>query len=300
MSSLTNNNQPLCTNINLDNTIYKNTISRSIILDKIEYYLIYSHDTIPKPSNIKLNYNNVEHINIGNIVLYTKPSINNNNITKYISDNELKALLTVNQSLLSNDAYLINKIVLILEGKYNGKELLKLDNKENKLKIISNVKEGINLVLFSCDLIIENIQRHRWNEVLNHFSEMFATKKKISEEYDNKIKDLIEDEQKVSEKLTFLEREMTVKENNMLSLFCRKLNEKKRILKDLKQKINYKGLDMKIDNENNVRYSNFSNNSINISNSNIPGNNSELNKSNAKNEENSLFYSQNNLSLSDL
>ena len=55
MSSLTNNNQPLCTNINLDNTIYKNTISRSVILDKIEYYLIYSHDT-PRVFNLENTY----------------------------------------------------------------------------------------------------------------------------------------------------------------------------------------------------------------------------------------------------
>lgn len=221
----------------IDSPIFQTSVARIIVIDKIEYFLSYSHDNIP--SN-KLGL--LTNFPLGNIIIIQKYPNKDGKIFKY-SSLQLMSLSTINKNLLQNDPYLIFKIIYILEGSYKGKELVKLDPNEKKLKIISNVKEGINLVMFSCDLKKEIIEDY--GEILRVFMTSYNKKKEMCAEFDKKIEMLREKEGNVNKKLAITKSEVIEKENKLLMLFCTKLNEKKNKLRKLKTLIDNDGMEIK-------------------------------------------------------
>ena len=191
----------------MEEPIFGNSGMKIILIEKKEYYLIYNHDNIPQLT--KERYDNIikykePDINLGTIILYDKqktkdgkyikitpkykPVIKNEDINMDITDipsedenNKKKEnieqkegiLMTdaINLNLLESDFNLLNKVMMILEGRnssnllektpvyynfpylnnknnvnQNGKpensnvkksnDVLKLDFNEKKLKII--------------------------------------------------------------------------------------------------------------------------------------------------------------------
>ena len=210
--------------------IFGNSGIKIILIEKKEYYLIYEHDNIPHLTQEK--YDNIirnkePDINLGTITLYDKQktkdgkytkitpiykSINKNQDISMEIDTEKKdedgqnkeenkieekegILMTdaINLNLLESDFNLLNKVMMILEGRnssnlldktpvyYNfpylnnknnanqpaanntnpnnkenhvkkSNDVLRIDFNEKKLKIISIVNKGINMILFSIDI----------------------------------------------------------------------------------------------------------------------------------------------------
>ena len=157
---------------------------------------------------------------------------------------------TINMSLLNNDPLLVYKIVCLFEGTYQNKEIFKLDLDKKEIKIITNVKEGITLKLFSC--VLEEEVLSDYGDVLCSFISSFKKKKEMSKEFDKQIEELKEKEGNVNKKLAITKTEVIKRENKILMLFCNKLNEKKEQLRQLKTIIDNDGMDLKdYDNHNN-------------------------------------------------
>lgn len=259
----------------IDNPIFQTSLTRLIVIDKVEYFLSYFHDDIP-PNKL----GSLINFFLGQLIIIQKYPNKDGKILKYSSP-QLMSLSSINKNLLQNDPYLIFKIIYILEGSYKGKELVKLDQNEKKLKIISNVKEGINLVMFSCDLTEEIIEDY--GEVFRVFMNSYNKKKEMCTEFDKKIEMLREKEGNVNKKLAITKSEVIEKENKLLMLFCTKLNEKKNKLRNLKTLIDNDGMEIKNEELNQT----ISNNDI-----------QKLNSSSFKFDD-SVIHS-NNLSLLDL
>ena len=231
-------------NIPLDKPLYRTSIMRLIIIDKSEYYLSYSHDDIV----IKIEKESKNNFPIGKLVIVQKNPDKNGKMIKLSSPN-MMSKDTINMSLLNNDPLLVYKIVCLLEGTYQNKEIFKLDLDKKEIKIITNVKEGITLKLFSC--VLEEEVLSDYGDVLCSFISSFKKKKEMSKEFDKQIEELKEKEGNVNKKLAITKTEVIKRENKILMLFCNKLNEKKEQLRQLKTIIDNDGMDFKDDDNHN-------------------------------------------------
>lgn len=250
----------------------KTSLTRLAVIDKKEYYISYFHDEIDLDSC-------GEATSLGEIVLVEKSS--EPTVKKYTCDN-LLVKNSVNKNLKQQNGIkeTIEKIVKILEGKLVGKEVLKIDEEDKKLKIVTSMKQGINLVYFSCDVKIEEVPKE---EILLNFMKYFKMKKAIQAEVNKENEALKKEEQDVNEQYINLENQIKKKEKEMLEYFCQKLNMKKALLRKLRDKENCSDTEKENDKEN-----------IESPNNNLTKNESSILKLDES------LASQNNLSLSDL
>ena len=287
--------------------IFGNSGMKIILIEKKEYYLIYNHDNIPQLT--KERYDNIikykePDINLGTIILYDKqktkdgkyikitpkykPIIKNEDINMDIADipsedenNKKKEnieqkegiLMTdaINLNLLESDFNLLNKVMMILEGRnssnllektpvyynfpylnnknnvnQNGKpensnvkksnDVLKLDFNEKKLKIISIVNKGINMILFTIDINIEYIMD--LNELLdisiNNFKNKTSLERTIDKSFNSNLKTIDE----LNLKKTTMIRINKEKNEKLLNFIVSELNKKKKNNYLLNEKIN--------------------------------------------------------------
>jgi hypothetical protein len=207
------------------------SIFRVVIIEKIEYFLIYNHD------KIFVDYTENNTTNLGKLILITKKPNNEKKYFKYSSKDEIILKDSLNVSLLDNDENLLINVINCLEGKEIKKNItLKLDENVNKFKITSVVSnKGINLILFSVDMkksILDNFE-----EILEITIETFQKKKKISDNLKKNYEDLKEEQQKVNLKRATIERQINEKLNTMYNFFCEELNKKKSCAREINEKI---------------------------------------------------------------
>lgn len=207
--------------------IFPNSITRIILIEKSEYYLNYQHDTIS-------TIHNKDPIALGRLILSPKSNIKTTPLFQYQSGNDMLSTETINQSLLANDSLLIKKIVSMLEGSLNIKQIYKIEN--NTFKIISNVKEDIHLIIFSCKLT--QIKIESFDEVLMTSINYFKKKKEQKDKLSELFKRQKEKEEDVNKIYTTLERDLKNKESNLLKGLCIELNKKKDQLRNLKRILN--------------------------------------------------------------
>ena len=290
--------------------IFGNAGIKIILIEKKEYYLIYEHDNIPQLT--KERYENIikykePDINLGTIILYDKqktkdgkymkitpkykPPTKNDEIpmdVEGVPDDDEKnknqqnmeqkegILMTdaINLNLLESDFNLLNKVMMILEGRnssnllekapvyYNfpylnnknnanpsgnkpegggnnpkkSNDVLKIDFNEKKLKIISIVNKGINMILFTLDINIEYILD--LNEILDISIKNFKNKqmleKTIEKSYNSNLKTIDE----LNLKKTTMIRKNKEKNEQLMNFIVSELNKKKKNNYLLNEKIN--------------------------------------------------------------
>lgn len=207
--------------------IFPNSITGVILIDKKEYYLNYQHDKISPISNN-------EPISLGRLIISPKERIANDSYIQYRSQTDLLSNESINQSLLANDPLLIKKIVSMLEGTLNNKQIYKIEN--NIFKIISNVKEGINLIIFSCKLTQVNLES--FDEILMNSINYFKKKKEQKDKLNVLFKSQKTKEEDLNRIYTTLERDLHNKESNLLKGLCVELNKKKEQLRKMNRILN--------------------------------------------------------------
>jgi len=207
------------------------SIFRVIIINKIEYFLIYSHD------KIYTDYSENNTTNLGKIILISKNPNNEKKYYKYYSKDEIILKESLNISLLNNEENLLINVINSLEGKDIKKNIsLKLDENVNKFKITSVVSnKGINLILFSVDM--KKIILDNFEEILDLSIQSFQNKKKISDNLKKKYEELKEIQQNVNLKRTTIERQINEKLNTMYNFFCEELNKKKNKAREINNQI---------------------------------------------------------------
>ena len=281
--------------------IFGNSGIKIILIEKKEYYLVYDHDMIPKLSKEK--YDSIitrkePDINLGTIILYDKQKSKDGKYTKItpkyrqtrhkdvimnIEDldmdieegnkkEEKEGLLmtdAINLNLLESDLNLLNKVMMILEGRnsynlldknqYNFQymkdknsgssqnknkmdnkkktnDVLKIDFSEKKLKIISIVNKGINMILFSIDINVEQISD--LNELLEISMQNFKKKiklvKDIDKDYDKNLRKIDE----LNLKKATITRKNKEKSEKLLNFIVSELNKKKKNNMALNEQIN--------------------------------------------------------------
>lgn len=259
------------------------SIFRIIIINKIEYFLIYSHD------KIYTDYSENNSTNLGKIILITKNPNNEKKYYKYYSKDEIILKESLNISLLNNEENLLINVINSLEGKDIKKNIsLKLDENTNKFKITSVVSnKGINLILFSVDM--KKIILDNFEEILELSIESFQKKKKISDNLKKKYVELKELQQNVNLKRTTIERQINEKLNTMYNFFCEELNKKKYQAREINKQIDnyYKKEDEEKINRNKKSQK-------------IKGNNNEIKENEDKIIQKKLNSNDNNLGLLDL
>ena len=162
-------------NLPLDKPLYRTSITRLIMIEKSEYYLSYIHDDIKIEKEQKINFP------IGKITLIQKYPAQDGKVLK-LSSQTIMSNYSINQSLVQNDHLLPYKIVCLLEGTYQDKEIIKLNLNEKEFKIMTNVNNtGISLQLFKCHLEEEIISDY--GDVLCCFVSSFKRKKEMSKEF---------------------------------------------------------------------------------------------------------------------
>ena len=287
----------------MEEPIFGNSGMKIILIEKKEYYLVYDHDLIPKLS--RETYNNIiarkiPDINLGTFILYDKQKSKDGKYTKItpkyrqtrhkdvimniedldmdIENDENKKeekeglLMTdsINLNLLESDLNLLNKVMMILEGRnsynlldknqYNFQymkeksgsgvsqskknldnkkktnDVLKIDFSEKKLKIISIVNKGINMILFSIDINVEQISD--LNELLelsmNNFKKKISLVKEIDKDYEKNLK-TIED---LNLQKSTVTRKNKEKSEKLLNFIVTELNKKKKNNMTLNEQIN--------------------------------------------------------------
>ncbi len=259
------------------------SIFRIIIINKIEYFLIYSHD------KIYTDYSENNSTNLGKIILITKNPNNEKKYYKYYSKDEIILKESLNISLLNNEENLLINVINSLEGKDIKKNIsLKLDENVNKFKITSVVSnKGINLILFSVDM--KKIILDNFEEILELSIESFQKKKKISDNLKKKYVELKELQQNVNLKRTTIERQINEKLNTLYNFFCEELNKKKYQAREINKQIDnyYKKEDEEKINRNKKSQK-------------IKGNNNEIKENEDKIIQKKLNNNDNNLGLLDL
>jgi hypothetical protein len=259
------------------------SIFRIIIINKIEYFLIYSHD------KIYTDYSENNSTNLGKIILITKNPNNEKKYYKYYSKDEIILKESLNISLLNNEENLLINVINSLEGKDIKKNIsLKLDENTNKFKITSVVSnKGINLILFSVDM--KKIIMDNFEEILELSIESFQKKKKISDNLKKKYVELKELQQNVNLKRTTIERQINEKLNTMYNFFCEELNKKKYQAREINKQIDnyYKKEDEEKINRNKKSQK-------------IKDNNNEIKENEDKIIQKKLNSNDNNLGLLDL
>ena len=285
----------------MEEPIFGNSGMKIILIEKKEYYLVYDHDMIPKLSKEK--YDSIitrkePDINLGTIILYDKQKSKDGKYTKItpkyrqtrhkdvimnIEDldmdieegnkkEEKEGLLmtdAINLNLLESDLNLLNKVMMILEGRnsynlldknqYNFQymkdknsgssqnknkmdnkkktnDVLKIDFSEKKLKIISIVNKGINMILFSIDINVEQISD--LNELLEISMQNFKKKiklvKDIDKDYDKNLRKIDE----LNLKKATITRKNKEKSEKLLNFIVSELNKKKKNNMALNEQIN--------------------------------------------------------------
>ena len=287
----------------MEEPIFGNSGMKIILIEKKEYYLVYDHDLIPKLS--RETYDNIiarkiPDINLGTFILYDKQKSKDGKYTKItpkyrqtrhkdvimniedldmdIENDENKReekeglLMTdsINLNLLESDLNLLNKVMMILEGRnsynlldknqYNFQymkeksgsgvsqskknldnkkktnDVLKIDFSEKKLKIISIVNKGINMILFSIDINVEQISD--LNELLelsmNNFKKKISLVKEIDKDYEKNLK-TIED---LNLQKSTVTRKNKEKSEKLLNFIVTELNKKKKNNMALNEQIN--------------------------------------------------------------
>ena len=286
--------------------IFGNSGIKIIIIEKKEYYLIYNHDNIPQLTQEKYDNivrNKAPDINLGTIILYDKqktkdgkyvkitPVYKPRNISQDINiddigkDGEIvqnnneqqkEGLLmtdAINLNILESDFSLLNKVMMILEGRnstyltektpvyYNfpylnnknntnttqstskpenkakkTNDVLKIDFNEKKLKIISIVNKGINMILFTIDINVEYIPD--LSELLDismkNFNKKVNMVKTIDKSFNSNLK-IIDD---LNLKKTTMIRINKEKSEKLLNFIINELNKKKKNNYQLNEKIN--------------------------------------------------------------
>ncbi len=287
----------------MEEPIFGNSGMKIILIEKKEYYLVYDHDLIPKLS--RETYDNIiarkiPDINLGTFILYDKQKSKDGKYTKItpkyrqtrhkdvimniedldmdIENDENKKeekeglLMTdsINLNLLESDLNLLNKVMMILEGRnsynlldknqYNFQymkeksgsgvsqskknldnkkktnDVLKIDFSEKKLKIISIVNKGINMILFSIDINVEQISD--LNELLelsmNNFKKKISLVKEIDKDYEKNLK-TIED---LNLQKSTVTRKNKEKSEKLLNFIVTELNKKKKNNMTINEQIN--------------------------------------------------------------
>ena len=287
----------------MEEPIFGNSGMKIILIEKKEYYLVYDHDMIPKLSHEK--YNRIiarkePDINLGTIILYDKQKSKDGKYTKitpkyrqtrhkdvimniedldmdiddYAKKKEEKEglLMTdaINLNLLESDLNLLNKVMMILEGRnsynlldknqYNFQymkdknnpsssqnknkqdnkkktnDVLKIDFAEKKLKIISIVNKGINMILFSIDIEVEQISD--LNELLElsmqNFKKKISLVKEIDRDYEKNLKTIDE----LNLQKATITRRNKERSEKLLNFIVTELNKKKKNNMALNEQIN--------------------------------------------------------------
>ena len=287
----------------MEEPIFGNSGMKIILIEKKEYYLVYDHDMIPKLSHEK--YNRIiarkePDINLGTIILYDKQKSKDGKYTKitpkyrqtrhkdvimniedldmdiddYTKKKEEKEglLMTdaINLNLLESDLNLLNKVMMILEGRnsynlldknqYNFQymkdknnpsssqnknkqdnkkktnDVLKIDFAEKKLKIISIVNKGINMILFSIDIEVGQISD--LNELLElsmqNFKKKISLVKEIDRDYEKNLKTIDE----LNLQKATITRRNKERSEKLLNFIVTELNKKKKNNMALNEQIN--------------------------------------------------------------
>ena len=288
--------------------IFGNSGIKIILIEKKEYYLIYDHDNIPQLTQEK--YDNIiknreADINLGTIILYDKQKSKDGKYTKITpvyrainrtddinmdidmdnqdennqneEDQKDGILMTdaINLNLLESDFTLLNKVMMILEGRnssnllektpvyYNfpylnnknnvntnanqnnnkpenkpkkSNDVLKIDFNEKKLKIISIVNKGINMILFSIDINVEYILdlTELFDISIRHFKKKTNLEKIIDKTFNSNLKIIDE----LNLKKTTLIRKNKEKNEKLMTFIISELNKKKKNNYLLNEKIN--------------------------------------------------------------
>jgi hypothetical protein len=123
-----------------------------------------------------------------------------------------------------------------LDNKKKTNDVLKIDFSEKKLKIISIVNKGINMILFSIDINVEQISD--LNELLelsmNNFKKKISLVKEIDKDYEKNLK-TIED---LNLQKSTVTRKNKEKSEKLLNFIVTELNKKKKNNMALNEQIN--------------------------------------------------------------
>ena len=289
--------------------IFGNSGIKIILIEKKEYYLIYNHDDIPQLTQER--YNNIVRnkepdINLGKIILYDKQktkdgkyiritpiyrAINRveemdvdmenegeNKNNKEINEQKEGILMTdsINLNLLESDFSLLNKVMLILEGRnssnllektnqyynfpylnnknnansnpspatnkqdnHNTKktnDVLKIDFNEKKLKIISIVNKGINMILFTIDINVDHVMD--LSELLDLSMKNFKNKANLMKNIDKSFNENLKIIDELNLKKTTMTRINKEKNEKLMNFIVSELNKKKRTNYLINEKIN--------------------------------------------------------------
>jgi hypothetical protein len=293
----------------MEEPIFGNAGIKIILIEKKEYYLIYNHDNIPQLTKEK--YDNIikykePDINLGKIILYDKqktkdgkymkitpkykplikdeeinmdmegPDDDEANKNKNIRQTKEGILMTdaINLNILESDFSVLNKIMMILEGRnssnllekapvyYNfpylnnknnvnqsankpegggnnpkkSNDMLKIDFNEKKLKIISIVNKGINMLLFTMDINIEYIMD--LNEILDISIKNFKNKQMLEKDIDKSYNSNLKTIDELNLKKTTMIRKNKEKNEKLMNFIVNELNKKKKNNYLLNEKIN--------------------------------------------------------------
>ena len=177
---------------------------------------------------------------------------------------------SINLNLLESDFNLLYKVMMILEGKnslnllektpyyYNfpylndknnvpsgghksekpkkSNDVLKIDFNEKKLKIISIVNKGINMILFTIDINIEHIPD--LNELLDISMKQFKNKARLVRSIDKSFNSNLRAIDELNLKKTTLTRKNKEKNEKLMNFIVNELNKKKKNNYLLTEKIN--------------------------------------------------------------
>ena len=281
--------------------IFGNSGIKIILIDKKEYYLIYNHDSIPPLTQEKYDSiitNKEQDLNLGTILLYDKQKTKDGRYIRITpryrqkhqnvemdvdmddeDENEKDKkeekegiLMTdaINLNLLESDFTLVNKVMMILEGRnsvyasekpkeyYNfpylnnknnpnpgnkqehsnqkkSNDILKLDMNEKKLKIISIVNKAINLILFTIDINVDYVNdlSELFELSMRNFKHKANMIKEIEKTFNTNLK-IIDD---LNLKKTTITRIYKEKSEKLMNFIVKELNEKKKKNYALNEKI---------------------------------------------------------------
>ena len=292
--------------------IFGNSGIKIILIEKKEYYLIYDHENIPQLTQEKYDNivrNKAPDINLGTIILYDKQKTKDGKYIKItpiyrsinkqddinmdidmenddennqdINEQKDGILMTdaINLNLLESDFSLLNKVMMILEGRnssytaektpfyYNfpylnnknnvnqqpttattnanntkennakkSNDVLKIDFNEKKLKIISIVNKGINMILFSIDINIEYILD--LSELLDISVKNFKKKVNLVHNIDKTYNSNLKMIDELNLKKTTMTRINKDKNEKLMNFIITELNKKKKNNFLLNEKIN--------------------------------------------------------------
>jgi hypothetical protein len=204
------------------------------------------------------------------------PDDDETNKNKNIRQTKEGILMTdaINLNILESDFSVLNKIMMILEGRnssnllekapvyYNfpylnnknnvnqsankpegggnnpkkSNDMLKIDFNEKKLKIISIVNKGINMLLFTMDINIEYIMD--LNEILDISIKNFKNKQMLEKDIDKSYNSNLKTIDELNLKKTTMIRKNKEKNEKLMNFIVNELNKKKKNNYLLNEKIN--------------------------------------------------------------